>query len=95
MVADKEVAAMNRSLDRIYAETDKDVREVNVTQAEWQWAQKEHGQYTNRISEIEWTLAYEMGPEKWVDLLSRWQKNIRKVLTFIRSRRTNPFEVVL
>lgn len=91
-VVDKEVEAMNRSLDRIYAETDRDVRELNVSQEEWSWAREKYKAFMARVVEIEDTLVYEMGREKFVDLLGKWQKNVRHIIAQIKKQRTEPFQ---
>ena len=87
---EKEIALMDRSLDRIYAETDKEYRDIRPSNGEWEWAEKEHKPFTDRIKEIEWSLTYSMGSVQFVDLLSRWQKNVSQVLKYIRIRRTDP-----
>ena len=91
MVDEKEKAIMDRTLDRIFAETDRDYRELRPTDEEWQWAGTKHQKFMDRIKEIEDTLSYEMGGPKFIDLLDRWQRNIRWVLKQIRERRVDPF----
>lgn len=91
MVDDKEKAIMDRTLDRIYAETDRDYRELRPTEEEWTWAGATHSKFFERIKEIEDTLNYEAGAAKFVDLLDRWQRNVRWVLKQIRERRIDPF----
>lgn len=82
---------MDKALDRIYAETDRDFREVRPSDEEWEWTAVKHAAFRKRITEIEDQLTYGMGPKEFVDLLCRWQKNVHHLLRAIRKRRTDPF----
>lgn len=85
-----EVEAMNRALDRIFAEVDRDCRDLNVSQEEWQWAREAFKAWTDRIEQIEETLNYELGRTEFVETLGKWQKNVKFIFKEIRKRRTDP-----
>lgn len=86
-----DIEAMNVALDRIYAETDKDVRELNVTPEDWAWLKVKYKAFVDRIDEIEDTLSYAVGREEFVAVLTKWQRNIRHLLKMLRKKRTDPF----